>query len=91
MEISADDPRAHLVPEGDLLRDLGVLVDARLDLERPVDELVLGELVDDQLAVIGRVAARGQPGDHVLALARHHGQHAGRTRPAARRASRMIM
>ena len=41
----------------------------------PIDQLVLGKLVDDQLAVVGRIAARRQPGDHVLALARHHRQH----------------
>src|ERR1700737_718517 len=45
-------PRAHLIPQRELLRYLRVLVDPRLDLERPVDKLLLGELVDDQLAVV---------------------------------------
>ncbi len=45
-KIATNDTRAHLVPQRDLLRNIGVLVDARLDLERTVDELVLGKLVN---------------------------------------------
>jgi len=72
---TADHPRAHLIPQRDLLRYLGTLVDPRFDLERSVDELLLGKLVDDQLAVVGRVAARGEPRDHVVAAAGHHRKH----------------
>src|SRR5713101_9934343 len=68
-------PRAHLIPQRELLRDLGILIDPRLDLERPVDELLLWELVNDQFAVMRRVAARSEPRDHVVAAARHHGKH----------------
>ena len=56
MQVPADNPRSHLVPEGELLRYRGVLIDASLDLERAVDELFLWELVGDQLAVMRRVA-----------------------------------
>src|ERR1700739_487241 len=35
-------PRAHLVPQRELLRDLGILIDPRLDLKGPVDKLFLG-------------------------------------------------
>ena len=41
----------------------------------PVGELLLGKLVDNQLAVVGRVAARGKPRDHIVAAARHHREH----------------
>src|SRR5436309_15866237 len=68
-------PRTHLIPQRDLLRYLGALIDPRFDLEWPVDELLLGKLVDDQLAVVGGVAARGEPRDHVVAAARHHRKH----------------
>src|ERR1035441_6916088 len=67
--------RTHLIPQRELLRDLRILIDPRLDLKRPVDELVFGELVDDQFAVVGRVAARSEPRYHVVAAARYHGKH----------------
>src|SRR6266436_10337770 len=54
-------PRAHLIPQRELLRYLGILIDPRLDLERPVDESLLGELVDNQLAVVWRVTTRSEP------------------------------
>src|SRR5271169_3666821 len=53
--------RAHLIPQRELLRDLRILIDPRLDLKRPVDELVLGKLVDDQFTVVGRIATRREP------------------------------
>src|SRR6202158_2553848 len=68
-------PRAHLIPQRELLRDLRILIDPRLDLKRPIDELLLGKLVDDQFAVVGRVATGGEPGYHVVAAARYHGKH----------------
>src|SRR5437899_10630714 len=68
-------PRAHLIPQRDLLRYLGTLVDPCFDLEWSIDELLLWKLVDDQLAVVGRVAARGEPRDHVVAAAGRHAGH----------------
>src|ERR1700738_3727269 len=64
-------PRAHLIPERELLGYLGILIDPCLDLERPVDEPLLGELVDDQLAVIGCITTRSEPRDHGVAPAWH--------------------
>jgi len=75
LEMAADDARTHLVPQRNLLGDLCILLDARLDLERPVDQLVLRESVDDQFAVVRWIATRRQPRDHVLAPAGHHRQH----------------
>ena len=66
-----------MVPERELLRDQGVLVEHRLDLHRPHDQPFLRHLVGDQLAVAREVAARRHPGDHVVAFARgqrHHQQ-----------------
>src|ERR1700752_5235962 len=68
-------PRTHLIPQRDLLRYFGTLIDPRFDLEWSIDELLLGKLVDDQLAIVGRVAARGEPRDHVVAAAWHHRKH----------------
>src|SRR6201988_1170500 len=64
-------PRAHLIPQRDLLRYLRILIDPRFDLEWSIDELLLGKLVDDQLAVVGCVTTRSEPRDHIVAVARH--------------------
>src|SRR5260370_22346469 len=78
-------PRAHLIPQRELLRDLRILIDPRLDLKRPVDELLLWEFVDDQFAVVGRVATRREPRYHVVTAARHPRKHWGELRlPLAR-------
>ena len=64
---TADDLRPSLVPQRELLRNHRVLVDARVDLTRAVDELLLREVEDDQAAVVRRIGARRQPRDHVVA------------------------
>src|SRR5256885_16062662 len=64
-------PRSHLIPQRDLLRYLGTLIDPRFDLEWSIDELLLGKLVDDQLPVVGPSAPRGGPPDHVSTRPRH--------------------
>ncbi len=46
-----------------------------LDLHGPEDDARLGESVDDQLAIVRRVVARGHPGDHVVPTGRSHWQH----------------
>src|SRR4249919_1618605 len=68
-------PRAHLIPQRDLLGYLGALIDPCFDLEWSIDELLLGKLVDDQLAVVGCITTRSEPRDHIVAVARHHGEH----------------
>ena len=60
---------APLVPERELLGDERVLVDAGLDLPGAVDQLLFGEVVDDELPIVGRVAPRGQPRGQVVLLA----------------------
>ena len=42
------------IPQRDLLRDLRVLIDQRLDLERAIHQLVLRELVDDSSPYSGK-------------------------------------
>ena len=64
--IPADHPRAGLVPEGELLANLFVLVYACLDLQRAENELVFRILVRHQLAVVGTVGAGGEPVAHVV-------------------------
>ena len=67
--------RSLLVPQRDLRRDHLVLVDARHDLPRPEDDLLLRELEHEQLAVVLAVAARHHPGREVVLPARRERQH----------------
>src|SRR5260370_33824572 len=60
-------PRTHLVPQRELLRYFGSLIDPCLDLERPVGEPLLGGLVAERLPVLRCGATRGEPRDHVAA------------------------
>ena len=46
----------------------GILVDPGIDLLGSVDQLRLGKVQSDELAVIGRIAARRQPRPHVILL-----------------------
>ena len=73
-QAAAQDVRALLVPEGELAGELGVLVDAGFDLLRAVDEAGLGEVVDDGGAVVGAVAAAGDPADEVVAVGGGEGE-----------------
>ena len=50
----------------------GILVDPGLDLGGPEDRRVRREPVDPRVAVVRRVHARGDPGDHVRAVGRDH-------------------
>ena len=54
---AADHVRALLVPERQVFRDHRILIDQRLNLERAVDKLIFGKLIDNQLTVIGRIAS----------------------------------
>ena len=70
----ADHVGAVLAPERQLLRDVGVLVDARVDLARPEDQPVPREGIDRDLAVVLAVAPRRHPGSQVVPLRRRKGQ-----------------
>src|SRR3989442_405661 len=74
-EVAEDDARASAAEERELLRDRRIGADPVLDLVWPEDEAVASEAKNAQLAVLGRVGAAGDPGDHVVALAagRGHG------------------
>jgi hypothetical protein len=67
--------RALLVPQRQLAGELRVLVDARLDLLRPVHQLGLGKVVDHGRAVVRAVAAPGDPSDQVVAVGRREGKN----------------
>ncbi len=73
-QAAAQDVRALLVPEGELAGELGVLVDAGFDLLGAVDEAGLGEVVDDGGAVVGAVAAAGDPADEIVAVGGGEGE-----------------
>jgi hypothetical protein len=47
----------------------GFLVDPGLDLPGAVDQFLLGEVVDDELPIVGRVAPGRQPRGQVVLLA----------------------
>ena len=53
-QAAADHVRALLIPERELAGELRVLVDARFDLLRAVDEARLGKVEDHGVAVIAR-------------------------------------
>src|SRR5262249_50827292 len=72
---AANDPGTHLIPHCEWRRDFRMLIDQRRDLEWTVDELIFGKFIDNQLTVIGWSAASSEPCDHVVATARHHGEH----------------
>ena len=73
--------RALLIPERELSGELRVLVDARLDLLRPVDEARFGEVVDDRGAVMRAVAARAIQPIRLLRLRGVKGRISTNSRP----------
>ena len=85
-------PRAALIPKRKLARDRGVLIDHGLDLERAQDQALLGQLEDEQIAVMGGVRARRHPCDHVVAIDRGHRCHQHELEPPlARQAKQDIV
>src|SRR5262249_4972821 len=52
-QVPTNNPRTHLVPQRQLLGDFRILIDQRFNLERTVDELIFGKLINNQLAVVG--------------------------------------
>ena len=74
-QIAANHGGAATSPEGEPLRDRRILLDAVLDLYGSEDELVLGQIVRQQLAVVLAIGARRQPRNRVLLVLRGEGQH----------------
>ena len=58
--------RALLVPQRQVLGNVLVLIDARLDLHRAVHQLLFRELVKNQVAQVIAVASRGHPTDQIV-------------------------
>src|SRR5216684_553335 len=67
-QAASADVRALLIPQRQLTRELRILIDARLDLQRTVDESRLRKVVHDRLAVMRLVAAARDPSDQVVAI-----------------------
>src|SRR6185437_4739153 len=65
-QCAANYPGSTLVPERKLLRDRRTLVDTRLNLFRAVDQFFFRESENEDLSVIGSVATRRDPGNHVV-------------------------
>ena len=74
-EISPNDARAALVPQRKLLRNERVLINHGFDLDRSEHQALLGQLVDDEFAVIREVVTRGHPSDHVGPIGRSEWCH----------------
>ena len=72
---AAQDIRPLLVPQRHLRRELRVLIDARFDLQRSVDESRLRKVVDDRRAVMRLVASRRDPADQVVPVRRRERQN----------------
>ena len=81
--------RALLVPERELAGELRVLVDARLDLLRAIDEARLGKVEDHSGAVMRAVAARGDPADQVVAVEGREGKNLNKLEAARIARSRL--
>src|SRR5204863_3899717 len=62
----APDVRALLIPQRQLARELRVLIDSRLDLQRSVNQFRLGKVVDHRGAVLRAVAASRNPANQVI-------------------------
>src|ERR1700722_19988596 len=60
--------RALLIPKRELAGELRILVDARFDLLRAIDEARLGKIEDYSFAVICSVASCRNPADQVIAV-----------------------
>ena len=67
--------RTLLIPQTQLAGKLRVLVNARLDLDRPIDQTGLGKIVDNRCAVVLAVAAPGNPPDQVRPVEGREGQN----------------
>ena len=58
-----------------MLRYDRILIDHGLNLDRAEGEALLGQLVDDDAAIVGRIAFRPHPGDHVIPALGGEGGH----------------
>ncbi len=76
--------RPDLIPQGELLGDGRVLIDEGVDLRRTVDQLSLGEIVDDDLAVKGRIASDDHQGSQVVPPFGTHGAEQQKIKPGRR-------
>ena len=73
--LAAQHAGALLVPERQIAGYLLLLVDLRFDLVRPVDKLLLGKLIEDQLPEPVPVAAGCHPAVEIVLGARRERQH----------------
>ena len=60
--------RALLIPERKLSGELRVLIDARFDLQRAINQTRLGKVVNQQRPVRLAITTARHPADHVISL-----------------------
>ncbi len=74
-QLAANDLRALLIPQRDLLRDARLLVDPVHDLLRTVHETLLRKPVHDELSVVLAVHPRRHPRREIVLSARRERRH----------------
>ena len=67
--------RSLLVPQRQLSGELRVLIDSRLNMQRSIDQLRLGKVVDHRRSVVFAVAAAGNPSNEIVTVGRSEGQN----------------
>src|SRR3954451_8788247 len=65
-QVAATHARALLIPERELTGQLRVLIYARFDLQRAVNQSRSREIIDEKMAVSVAVAAASDPANHVV-------------------------
>src|SRR6266550_1625440 len=64
-----------LIPQRQLSRQLGVLIDTRFDLQRAVYQLVFREVVDYRRTILCTVTASSNPANQVVPVGRRERQN----------------
>ena len=82
-QAAAANVRALLIPQRQLPRELRVLIDARFDLLRAVNQPGFGKVVDHRRAVVRAVAAPGNPANQVVTVEGRKGENSTNSRPAS--------
>src|SRR6185436_2759386 len=74
-QMSAEYMGALLIPERELRRQLGILINARFNLQRSINQSGLGEVVDQKFPVFVAIATTGHPANQIVSPGRSKRQN----------------